>query len=459
LPTIFNEIDYYNGLAFLPKYSPAQTESIEVRMECANLISQIYQPLPINIIIGRVISSLLRSGYVGRNPLTIEGKKSLYGSVNMVSADTMLLTGLSGTGKSQSVTKLLNMYDPVIHHTVYRGQPLNFTQITWMKLNSSYDGSLGGLVLSFFSGIDELLGYTDTSNSYFDQYAGRRVTIDAQLNGWERVAKTHFLGLLFIDELQNLYTRDDSSTDKHQKEKALKFILKLSNIKIPSILCGGPECTSLISNKFMVARRVTSGGHVEIPRMTSWQQPEWINMIVPAIWKYQWVPQPAPLTDDLTKLLYDLTQGIPGLLASLCKNAQRLAISLDLPTVNDKVILQAAKQWDSTVRDGLDAIRSGNPRKIRAYIDLAPAQTNHSMLTAIDQHPAQGNFDDQKDLEPDTPAASAEQVVDSEKADDPIKSLTSKNAQKQHQPINHAAQLESIQASVIKIDPRDSLSG
>ncbi len=124
--------------------------------------------------------------------------------------------------------------------------------------------------------------------------------------------------------------------------------------------------------------------------------------------------------------------------------------------MNEAVLLLAANKRGAVLRAGLDALRSGNPLRIGAYIDLAPAQVSHSVLTAIDQHPAQGSLNVHKALEPDTPTASAEQVVDTEMAVDPTISLTTKNAQKQHQPINHAAQLESIQASVIKIDPRDS---
>src|SRR5690606_8545365 len=73
-------------------------------------------------------------------------------------ADSLSIIGISGIGKTTAIERLLLMYPQVIKHSNYEGQMFNRTQITWLKIDCPYDGSLTTLCQSFFKAIDDLLG-------------------------------------------------------------------------------------------------------------------------------------------------------------------------------------------------------------------------------------------------------------------------------------------------------------
>ena len=97
-------------------------------------------------------------------------------------------------GKSTNLHKILSLYDQVIFHP-----KLSTYQIVWLKVDCPHAGSLKGLCTDIFMAIDELLGTT-----YHTKFSSRNHTEDLMLAQVAQLANTHHLGLLVIDEMQNL---------------------------------------------------------------------------------------------------------------------------------------------------------------------------------------------------------------------------------------------------------------
>lgn len=126
------------------------------------------QPLPIHITLERRLSTLIRRGYLGRNPLDKKFLESIRILNNLddesikrnelqdelsnirSTADSISIIGISGIGKTTAIERLLLMYLQAIKHSEYDGENFTRTQIVWLKIDCPYDGSLATLCKSFF---------------------------------------------------------------------------------------------------------------------------------------------------------------------------------------------------------------------------------------------------------------------------------------------------------------------
>ncbi|MFM0716632.1 hypothetical protein PQQ73_09850 [Paraburkholderia strydomiana] len=79
LPPIRSEVDTAAAMALYPDEPGDETRlSKEVRLHCIDRLLQLVQPLPIHLELESALSSLMRSGYVGRNPLAQSTWRHVY---------------------------------------------------------------------------------------------------------------------------------------------------------------------------------------------------------------------------------------------------------------------------------------------------------------------------------------------------------------------------------------------
>src|SRR5690606_35031143 len=178
LPPIFNEDDVLDRFMVTPRISEQDKQSeTNIRYHVLKRVKNFIQPLPIHFEVERRLSTLIRRGYLARNPLDKtffekirllhelrededQAHKYIDQRLNHIrsTADSLSIIGISGIGKTTAIERLLLMYPQVIKHEVYKQQPFNRTQIVWLKIDCPYDGSLSTLCKSFFKAIDDLLG-------------------------------------------------------------------------------------------------------------------------------------------------------------------------------------------------------------------------------------------------------------------------------------------------------------
>ena len=108
------------------------------------------------------------------------------------------------------------------------------------------------------------------------------------------------------------------------------------------------------------------------------------------MWKYQWTRNESPLTEELKNVLYDESQGIMDIAVKLYSMAQVKAIADGTETVAAATIREAAAEKLRLVKPMLDALRSGDMKKIMRYEDIAPVNIENYIAAQAARIPAYG---------------------------------------------------------------------
>ncbi|WP_369426876.1 ATP-binding protein [Waterburya agarophytonicola] len=272
--------------------------------------------------------------------------------------------GPSGMGKTTNLKNILDLYPQVIVHPEHNGA----YQIVWIKIDCPHAGSLKGLCIDVFKEIDRLIG-----TNYFKKFGSTRNSEDYMLAQVAQLAHTHHLGMLVIDEMQNLVNA------KRRKDDLLNFLVKMDNIiGVPVIRVGTNEAYPILQGNFRNARRGTGEGGVLWDRMKQEDEDEWDEwkFFVEGMWKYQWTAEYTVLTDEIYEALYFETQGIIDLVVKLFKMVQWRAIAeAEDEIITVDLIHEVANEGLYLVKPMLEAIRSGDTEWMLKYKDIAPLST------------------------------------------------------------------------------------
>ncbi|GAB3464472.1 hypothetical protein GCM10027321_28380 [Massilia terrae] len=370
MPAILSEAEAAVRIGMYPPLPESERDLPgEVRLHCTNRLTHLIQPLAIHLELESSISSILRSGYVGRNPMdgitwqhlhALSAQRTPAPKFNST-ASTFSLVGLSGIGKSTALDAVLRLYPQVLAHREYQGREFIHTQIVWLKLECPFDGSLSGLCHAFFQAVDKATG----EDRYAKRYRGKG-GVQELIQRMQQIASTYFIGGLFIDELQHLRTAKTGG-----KDNMLNFFVNLiNNIGIPVVFIGTNSMIGLFSTVFRNARRASGLGllHFEQPdeEDSSWA------LLVKAVWRYQWVRQVEPLSPAITALLYDLTQGVTDFLTKLMILGQRYAIQSGKERLDATVFKHVAATKMKLLQPALAALRSRDPVRMAKFEDLLP---------------------------------------------------------------------------------------
>lgn len=310
------------------------------------------------------IELVILSGYVQRNPATSDYqktliamyRKSMAGSICPIqtsgppTAPSCSLFGISGGGKSTVVERILSFYPQAISHPKY-----GFTQLVWLKLDCPLDGSLKQLLRTLIGRIDEILG---TSYAELTKRAG----VDELVGLVAKIAAQHHLGLLVIDEIQNLL-----QASRVGPAKMLNFFVTLANdAKIPFCVVGTSKAKTFLETLFREARRLSGSAFWD--RMSPGRQ--W-DYFLRKLSKYQWTAHPVDLSEPkLSKLVYFHTQGIRDLVVRLFQLCQLRAIRDGSERISAGLIKNVVSEKFVLLQKPLDALRSGNQKEIEKYEDL-----------------------------------------------------------------------------------------
>ncbi|MCY1364000.1 Bacterial TniB protein [compost metagenome] len=244
-------------------------------------------------------------------------------------------------------------------------------------MDCPFDGTLKGLCLSFFDAVDEALGGAE----YGDRYS-KKNSIDDMIRGMKLVASTLYVGVLIIDELQNLKRAKAGGA-----EKMLSFFVTLVNtVGIPIVVVGNNSMLDLFSREMRIARRFSENCFT-FDRFEN-RDPVWCELILERIWQYQWLPSSCDLTDEIVDALYGLTQGVVDFLVKLMVLTQRYAIQNGIDCLSVEVLRHVSNERMKILQPALDALRSNDPRKMLCFEDLLPAddQINAMMAWTPSRH-------------------------------------------------------------------------
>jgi hypothetical protein len=380
LPPILSESDAASLISYFPPVVDEERQHDKsIRLHCIDRLRSVVQPLPIHLELESAFSSLLRSGYVGRNPMSTDTVRHLHslsapgGSNGFRStATTFSLVGLSGIGKSTALESILRLYPQTIVHQRYVGRSFVQTQISWLKLDCPFDGSLSGLCRAFFRAVDQAIGQDRYANSY-----RARNGLPDLIQRMEQVASTYFVGALLIDEIQHL-----RSARTGGKDNMLNFFVNLINsIGIPVVFIGTNSMISLFSDVLRNARRGCGLGVIEFQRFEK-DDPVW-RMLVESLWEYQWCREISPLTDELFDVLYALTQGVTDFLVKLLILGQRFAIQSGEERLTSNTFRRVSDTKMQILKPALSALRSRDPRQLSRFEDLLPIDDQLQVMMTL----------------------------------------------------------------------------
>ncbi|MBU3128494.1 ATP-binding protein [Clostridium tagluense] len=376
LTPILSKEEVIDELSIYPYFEEKERDlDAKYRLHCVQRLFQYFEPLNKHIEIEQRFSRVIRQGYLARNPLAPEYSENLQNGYKAIklgqytlnsnsefrtTASGFTIIGISGIGKTTTVGRILSMYPQIIVHSKFKGQHLNLYQISWLKLDCPFDGSIKGLCINFFNSVDRLLG-----TNYYNKFGTGRNSVDTMMPRMSQIASLHCIGVLIIDEIQHLSLAKSGGSDK-----MLNFFVTLVNtIGIPVILIGTTKALPILQGEFRQARRGSGQGDLVWDRMRndmSWE------LLLTGMWELQWTRKHCDLDKEIIDAIYYESQGIIDLAIKVFAMAQLKAIATGKELISIDMIHQVANESLKLVKPMLDALRSGKLHEIAKYQDIMP---------------------------------------------------------------------------------------
>ena len=182
-------------------------------------------------------------------------------------------------------------------------------QIPYLVVQTPHDGSVKAMILDIYLQLDALMG-----TSYQHYALAHNLTLDVLVSQLNQIVRINHVGLLVIDELQNIAYR------KHGI-RFINFLVQLINGAGVSIcMVGTPRVLHVLQQEFRSARRTTGLIYDRLP------DDKEFALLLHGLWHYQYTRFATDLTPEMQSWLYRKTQGIPDVLVKLLYNAQKLCI-------------------------------------------------------------------------------------------------------------------------------------
>ena len=338
-----NELFKQNNIP-ISGYDPAKVKMLPLSERKRRLISlkKIRYPIPFHSLIEYHLSMALISSYASRRngitainrPTRVAGEEiatNIISYANDISANVLgfSVVGTSGVGKSTAFDLTCAKYPRVIRHTFPDGF---YTQIPIIRLTAFANSNLTALFLSFAKQLDRLL---DTGTDHLNMVSGKANLgkIVSIVCGWIEV---YHIGVIAIDEIQFL----DFSQGSAKSFENFLTITAQTGVAIVAI--GTPEACRLWGSMLRIQRRMAS----TIIRADSYcKNKKYTSGIIERIWKYQWLDEPATLTEEIENAMYKESCGSIDLLTTLWMMMQFEVLSQEeQPTIDEVFVHKVAEK-------------------------------------------------------------------------------------------------------------------
>lgn len=389
LPPIMSPAEVASGLSILPAFKREEVNLPgHIRAHAiSRLIRDFFVPQTTHLVLEQKISQLIRRSYLGRNPKTAEFKRKLnsardtinqldlatyIGDSGQSSASSMAMAGISGVGKSTATNRILNTYDRVIFHPEY-----HILQVPWIKVECPYEGSLSEFCETFFIALDKRL-----NTNYRRKYTSGRPSIGRMIADVADLCLIHAVGLLVVDEFQHMNLAKSGG-----ERKMINFLVTLVNVvEVSVMIIGTPKMLPMFASEFRQARRASGEGSIIWDRLAhdaSWEE------FLTKLWPFQWLKNPTPMDETLTKSLYNLSQGIPDIVVKVFCLAQARSILLAgcdaEECLSEGLFEDVFEEEFSVVAPLLEALRTDDKKALENYSDLQIPKIESALLGAFDR--------------------------------------------------------------------------
>lgn len=401
LGSIPSRQDMGRRLCHLPPRPPnIASVPYSVRIHWLMMLRELHLPRREELRVAESLDVAIRQSYHQRNPAE-PGTWSklchepLIQPAFSLPAGAVSLVGNSGTGKTEAVTRILRSYpQQLIRHDSFPKMKTEHWQVAWLSICVPPSGRTIDLARALMEGWQKAVRAAGIGlENRFDAVLTReRQSGHKMLDEWRQVACCHFLGLLHLDEIQNLFKlltleqrrkRQSSSSGKRGasnpwaglpivEDHALKWILSVAN-EWGMALCvsGTPDGIRALQSRSSTGQRISTIGHHAFKCFSATDK-EFTEVFFPHLIRFQYVANPIEANDELVRTLMRLTAGIPRMLIALWIAAHRTAFERNDDTLRLQDFDQAASTFLAPAMPAIAALNSGDPRLIERFEDLWP---------------------------------------------------------------------------------------
>lgn len=287
------------------------------------------------------IYHLIVQGYVDRNPLkpkfiawqyevAMGNDKPVEFISEKTTSDTILVTGASGLGKTVTIEWIIwNAFPKVITHAL---DHFKEPQIIYVKVDMPHDASRSELIHRMLKDIDKTLSAVGYHGTHYaasvELKNGRRVTIAAMVDILRAVLIRHHVGLLIIDEFQNL----EVASIRYRNEMIQLFDDLSNTLGIPHLKIGTPNSILLFTQKMRHLRRL--GEVYEFSRVTD-------EKSIKSLLSQMMLELPDQIQLDSPELLkerlIDFSAGVPAVLLGLWESCLKFAVMTKRPITKEVI--------------------------------------------------------------------------------------------------------------------------
>jgi len=233
--------------------------------------------------------------------------------------------------------------------------------VVWLKVECPKAGSVKDLALSILHAFDRVLGTRHAPRGASRASAGDLTSLVSHL------AVAHHLGILVLDEMQNLSAKKSGG-----REEMLNWFQELVNeFKLPVALLGTYKARGVLQLDLRHARRVTVTGSENWDPLKKDAE---FEFLVNQLWRYLWLRDAGPLTEEMRNTIYEETQGVRGFIVDMFLVAQLHALWKGVETLTPDLFRHVARTEFSAVQPMLNALRSKDPRRLRHFDDLVSVE-------------------------------------------------------------------------------------
>lgn len=313
------------ALKVLPYYNEnIKAGSIAERLVCLQDIYKIFIPSQMSKeIYSKMYLALLRSLQKKQSIMAIrqycENSKRIrnqsYESI-IGGSDCFSVIGISGIGKSSAVTRAIRLLSdsPIL-------QIGNMHILPCLQVQAPADSSVKGLLLEILRKADEILG------THYHEYAIRsHATTDMLIGSVSQVTLNH-VGLLIIDEIQNVVN------SKNGKTIVGTLTQLINNSGLSVCMVGTPESSIFFDSAMMLARRSLGLNY------SAMNYNDEFRNFCKTLLGYCYVKENIKADEELLLWLYNHSKGNVSIIANLIHDAQEIAIldgieKLDVSTLS-----------------------------------------------------------------------------------------------------------------------------
>ena len=293
------------------------------------------------------------------------------------------VVGHSGTGKTAAISRCLESYpSQIVEHRSFPKLIGGHRQVVWLSIDVPASGRAADLAMELMRAWDRATG----GDRFELDLATERRNGMKMLDSWRQVASAHFLGILHLDEIQNLFKlptlkqRNGKSRTTSRSEltivedQSLKWILTLMNTwQVPLLTSGTPDGMRALTRRLSTTERIVTSGYHKFDPFENARDNGFRKNFLDQLGRYQFVQKKILVDDELAHLIIELTAGIHRLIIALWIAAQRIALERSTCELRLDDFKKAASTYLAPVAPAVAALRSGDPHRMTAYEDLLPS--------------------------------------------------------------------------------------